>query len=552
MKKANMSQYDHLLSYEPPQASKPHRLTQIIATINDKTTEDDVMNLVQNGMNIAACPIEDVVITKEVSNNFVNVFAKVKKGVDAYNTARCNAMKKKLAPKDQKSFKCIPIYVATALDVKGEFLRTGGFEAEADFAQDTDEIVLCHLPESTPCTNKSINIDYPDLSTLPVGQLVTIFDDQAKVVLKVTNQNGDGTLQARVEQGGKLSATQDGHKVILPGAKVQLTRVIDQVTTLAEVCRQHNIDMIFVPVTDAKTFKQIACMIRADDSPVKIKIIAKLEGQDAVDNVEMIIECADGVMIPRHTLGNAIHAPEQVITYQKIIIAKCMRGGVPSIVAHDMMKGMETPDTGAVGQPTRAELADVFNSVMDGTDCTMFGLKASNTTAIKKTLEVIMEAEEIINFRRLNRELLTQAPVPPKPNHLEDFADTIAIATCTAAMINASNAIVVLTDTGRSIQKIAKFRPQCPIIAISGSESVARQCLLNRGVFSIVFSKEHERCLKVLMKFQFFRRTCVDLPQIRRSSHQNWNRIRQNVCLVRQTARKHRRCFKLEEKGFQN
>ena len=488
-----MSLYENLLTYEPQESTsktKRTRSTQIIATINEMTTEIEAMNLASQGVNIACFPVDE----QSDGEKIKTAFEIVKKGTGDYIQNRCNIIKGKLAPKDQNSFKCTPVHVATALDIKGSYLQTGKFAQPAIFQ---NEVTLTNNEsEKDNCNNLSVFIDFPELSSLPEDQIVVLGEGSEQVWLKVISQENDGTLKASTEKTGKLDA-QESHRVVLRGAKFQLPGIIDKVMQWVDFCKNEKIDMIFVPVSDAKTFLQIVCMINADESGAKLKIIAKLEGQDAVDNVELINTKADGVMFPRQKLSEVIKLEEQLIIHQKNVIAKCLKCGVPSIVANDLLKTMETAE-----EATRAEMADVFNAVLDGADCTMLDQKKVTHEMVNNITQIIVEAEDIINYRRLNRELLSQVAISTK-KVTEDNTETIAIAACTAAMINDSKAIIVLTDNGKTIPKISKFRPECPIIAVADDEAVARQCLLNRGVYAVVHGKIISKIMNFLLSILF-------------------------------------------------
>lgn len=476
MKKANLSSYDHLLMYTPSNSKrKSYRSTQIIAAVQENATKEEIVKMIEAGMNIACFKVE-----KGKSEKSIEPTLKVlKEAVTEYNQTRCKEAEKqakmggKIAPGE-----CLNVHVATALDVIGSSIETGTFGQTCQLNGGIEVNLTSDSAQEANSNDQCIYVNYPDLTSLPPNQSIIINGEIKLEVARVDDQ-GD-FVTCTIIKGGELKAG-EAFEVNIPGIKVDLSGAADDVSKLAAFCKKNEIDMIFTPINNPSAFKKMKCLANSEDSPQVLKVIAKLEGQEAVQNVDKIIENADGVMVSRGRLGRSLQSPEQVIIYQKNIIAKCLKAGVPSIVANDMLKSMQNN-----GEATRAELSDAVNAVLDGADCTMLDENVSTEAAIQTMCNIVMEAEDMINFRRLHRELLTHVSVPPSPITSYDFTDAIAISACTAAMVNAANAIIVLTDSGKSVRKISKYRPECPIVAVARTPAVARQCLLSRGVFSIV------------------------------------------------------------------
>jgi pyruvate kinase len=481
MKKANLSMYDHLLMYTPNSKRKPYRSTQIVAALNPNVTKEEVVKMIEAGMNIASFEVG-----KDKTEKTIEPTLKLlKEAVVEYNEIRCKEAEKqakmggKVIPGE-----CLSVHVATALDIKGSSVETGIFAAACQLT-DGQEVNLTNDAQQEAASNdQCIYVNYPDLTSLLPAQVI-IINGVIKLELARIDDAGD-FVTCTIIKGGELK---DGEafEVSIPGVKVEMSGAADDVSKLAAFCKKNDIDMIFTPINNPSAFKKMKCLANADDSSQVLKVIAKLEGQEAVLNVDKIIEQADGVMVSRGRLGRSLQSPEQVIIYQKNILAKCIKAGIPSIVANDILKSMQGD-----GEATRAEMADIVNAVLDGADCTMLDENVSTESAIETMRNIIMEAEDMVNHRSLFRELLNQVSIPPSPITTYNFTDVIAISACTAAMVNAASAIVVLTETGKSVQMISKYRPECPIIAVTRSPAVARQCLLSRGVFSIVFGGKCE------------------------------------------------------------
>lgn len=470
MKKANLSHFDHVAGYQPSVSKhSPFRSTQIIATITRDMQKEEIVGMIKSGMNIARfTAAEDVKEDKKNIDASLRIF---REAVKDYNEKR-----RKDSEKQQiEGVDCKDVHVAAALDLKGSSLETGRFKSNLKLQND-DTIALTTENNREKVQQDCIFVNIPQLPSLSPGQEIIV---KETIKLRVQKVESDEfvLLQCRVMRAGDIK---EGEKVEvnIPGVQIPDTKGSDAVMAVIDVCKELGIDMLFVPITDPQQFNIIRCAVNGGQYP--LKIIAKLEGEAAVRRVDEIIVKADGIVLSRGRLGRNI-PPEQVIVYQKNIIAKCLKAGIPSIVASDMLKSMETNGSDA----TRAEIADVFNAVLDGSDCTMLDDSVSNCGCIETMRNTIMEAEDMTNYRRYYLDLLTQLSIPPSPISSLDFTNVTAVAACTAAMVNGANAIVVLTSTGKTVRMISKYRPECPIIAVCRSAVVARQCLLFRGVLTL-------------------------------------------------------------------
>lgn len=473
MKKANLSLFDHLLLYTPTSSKKkPTRATQIIGTIRSEMTKEEIVEMVTAGMNVArfdASKVEGKEGLKVIEAS-LKVF---REAVEEYNEKR----RKESLKQGDDAVECQNVHVATALDLKGTFIETGEFKEAAKFEKGGCLSLTNNVESQDASNDQTIYVNHPKLSTIQPGQVVLVGAIKLKV-FKVDSDPVD-VLQCQVEKGGELAAGAK-YEVNFPGTKMVSPGENEDAMSNVNFCKKNDIDMLFAPINDAESFRVFKCAVGSDNNGIGLKVIAKLEGQAAVLNADAIIEKADGVMISRGRLGRNV-SPEQVIVYQKNIFAKCLKAGVPTIVASDVLKSMETEGN----EPTRAEIADVVNSVLDGSDCIMLEEEVSKPECIEVLRNTIMEAEDMINYRRVHVELMTQSAVPPTPISARDFTNVTALAACSSAMINGASAIVVLTEAGKSVRMISKYRPECPIIAVTRNSVVARHCMLYRGVLSI-------------------------------------------------------------------
>ena len=214
----------------------------------------------------------------------------------------------------------------------------------------------------------------------------------------------------------------------------------------------------------------------AGEFPTEVRIIAKIESREGMQNFDEILEAADGVMVARGDLGVEIPA-EEVPLLQKMIIRKCNRSGKPVITATQMLESMiEHP------RPTRAEASDVANAIFDGTDAVML----SGETAVGR-----FPVESVATMSRIARR--TEEALHYKEN-LRFFesvmertvTDAISFATChTAQELNAA-AIITATHSGHTARMVSKYKPRSRIIAVTSSPRVAGFLKLTWGVYPVL------------------------------------------------------------------
>lgn len=208
-----------------------------------------------------------------------------------------------------------------------------------------------------------------------------------------------------------------------------------------------------------------------------IKIIPKIENIEGIVQFDKILAEADGIMIARGDLGMEI-SPEKVFLAQKLMIAKCNSHGKPIITATQMLESMTKNP-----RPTRAEVTDVANAVLDGTDCVMLsGETASGkfpVEAVTIMSKICLEAETCINYKQLYRCIVCAVETPIS---VQEAICRSAVETAEA--IEAS-LILTMTETGYTARLVAKYKPKIPILAISASESTIRCLSVHRGVTCI-------------------------------------------------------------------
>lgn len=241
---------------------------------------------------------------------------------------------------------------------------------------------------------------------------------------------------------------------------------------------ENDLDMIFASFirrgSDVRTIREIL-----GEKGAHIKIISKIENHQGVMNFDEILRESDGIMVARGDLGIEIPAP-QVFMAQKMMIAKCNIAGKPSICATQMLESMIVNN-----RPTRAEVSDVANAVLDGADCVMLSGETAKGAypieAVRMMAETAFLAEQSISYVPLFNEMraLTQVPT--------ETSETVAMAAVSASLEQQAGCILLMSTSGNTARLVSKYRPRCPILVISRDEQTCRSVHLYRGAYPFYY-----------------------------------------------------------------
>ena len=359
--------------------------------------------------------------------------------------------------------------VATILDTKGPEIRIKSFatktvtlEAGEPFTLTTDDIVG---------GQERVSVTYPKLhQELTPGQQVLI--DDGLVAIRVDRIEGCD-IRCTVENGGTLSANKS---INIPGVHIQLPALTEKDVADIRFGVENDFDYIAASFVRRAADVEAVRQVLHDCGGDAVKIIAKIENQEGVDNVDEILAAADGIMVARGDLGVEIPAA-RVPVLQKQMIRKGLQAGKPVITATQMLDSMMRNP-----RPTRAEVSDVANAVFDGTGCVMLSGETAGgkypVESLTAMVGIVTEAEQSIDYwRRFQKQRITPA---------SNINDAITHTCCLTAMDLNATAILAATSSGRTARMICRFRPACPVAALTMHEKVRRQLAICWGVIPLL------------------------------------------------------------------
>lgn len=356
--------------------------------------------------------------------------------------------------------------IAILYDTKGPEFRSGMME--------NDEINLVEgktiriVKESVLGTEERFSVNHPQaIDNLKVGSVVLLENGLMKIEVISVEEDG---VTCRIVNGGIL-----GNKKSLnaPGIKLDIPFISDiDKEDLIYAC-EHEGDYIALSFVSCKEDVLAAREIFKAHGREDLKVISKIESTTGVENLDSIIDVSDGIMVARGDLG--VEVPmQQLPKFQKLMIQRCREKGKFVIVATEMLESMKKS-----ARPTRAEVSDVANAVLDGTDAVML---SGETTVGKFPVEVVRYMAEICRDTEEYYDYDYQFDSEREIN----ITETIANSVVTAASVLDIDLIIASTVSGDTARRISNLKPRCLILAATNSEKVARSLVLNYGVYPVV------------------------------------------------------------------
>lgn len=354
------------------------------------------------------------------------------------------------------------IFVPVLLDIKGPEVRIGKLKEASCVLKQGATLVL--TTEEIDGDAERIAVNYKGLPK-DVSPGNTILIDDGLIELRVQKVT-DTEVHCEVINGGTVKPRKG---VNLPGVRTSLPGVTERDVRHILFGIEQGIDIIAASfVRKAEDIIEIRRLLEENGAP-HIQIISKIENQEGVDNLDAIIQASDGIMVARGDLGVEIPV-EDVPALQQEMIMKCNLAGKPVIVATHMLESMQVNP-----RPTRAEVSDVANAVLQGSDAIMLsGETAAGKypiESVQRMASIAVKAESMVNAKERFR--------GRKSLHATTTTEVISQAAVSSSLDLGAKAILTPTEGGYTPRMVSKYRPQAPIIAITPHEQVlAKLCLL--------------------------------------------------------------------------
>tara|TARA_B110000459_G_C16610971_1_gene496105 strand:+ start:706 stop:2133 length:1428 start_codon:yes stop_codon:yes gene_type:complete len=363
--------------------------------------------------------------------------------------------------------------IAILADLQGPKLRVGLMEDNVKI--NPGDTISFFTGDEFTGNNSRVYMNYTDFpNDVKKGERILV--DDGKLLFEILNTNGVDEVKAKVIQGGILSSKKG---VNLPNTKLSLPALTNKDKKDALFALEQGVDWIALSfVRHAKDLKKLEKLIR-NNSEYKVPIIAKIEKPEGVANIKKIVAYCDGIMVARGDLGVEVPA-EEVPLIQKKLVLIAKKARIPVIIATQMMETMIDSLT-----PTRAEVNDVANSVMDGADAVML---SGETSVGKYPVEVIKKMATIL--KKVEGSSLINVPEEPPTIKTERYI-TKSICYHAANISNEieAKAICTLTNSGYTAFQISAWRPAANILVFTSNKRILSRLSLLWGVHSFYYNR---------------------------------------------------------------
>lgn len=367
----------------------------------------------------------------------------------------------------RQAAKDLGTFVPIMMDIKGPEVRIGRLKEASCQLIAGEEIVLTTEILNGDCHRVSVN--YPELPQV-IQEHDRILIDDGLIELKVIAVEGSTEIRCLIVSGGMLKPRKG---VNLPGIRTTLPGVTERDIAHIAFGVENEIEMIAVSfVRKGDDIRQVRNILE-NSGAGHVQIISKIENEEGIRALDDIIEASDGIMVARGDLGVEVPV-EQVPMMQKEMIDKCNMAGKPVIVATHMLESMQLNP-----RPTRAEVSDVFNAVIQGADVVMLsGESAAGkypVQSVQTMARIAQQAEGAIDYREQFSLRRSQ--------HTANITEVVSQSAVSASLELDAKAILTSTQSGFTARMVSKYRPKAPILAITHNPHVlAKVCLLS-GVF---------------------------------------------------------------------
>ena len=413
------------------------RRTKIVATISDKRCDIDFIKaLFEAGMNVVR--MNSAHLNEEGFATIIN------------------------------NVRAVSPEIGILMDTKGPEIRTTANEGGKNIAIKTGDILHFVGNPDQETTSQCISCSYPNL-VKDLNPGIDLLIDDGEIDLKVIDKTAD-FLVCEAQNDGILGSRKS---VNIPGVRINLPTLTEKDKKNILLAIDYGVDFIAHSFVRSKQ-DVVAIQDILDDNVSPIKIIAKIENQEGVDNIDEILEVAYGVMVARGDLGIEV-AQEKIPAIQRMLIRKCVEAKKPVIVATQMLHSMiEHP------RPTRAEVTDIANAIYYRTDALML---SGETAYGKYPVEAVQTMSKIAEEAEKSKVSVNDIVVPFEGDL--DATAFLAQQAVNASAVLKSAAIVTDSYTGTTARYIAAFRGKNPVYAICYRERTVRQLALSYGVFPI-------------------------------------------------------------------
>ncbi|MFY7991436.1 MAG: pyruvate kinase [Fluviicola sp.] len=362
--------------------------------------------------------------------------------------------------------------VAILMDLQGPKIRT--YEMENNGVMMENDSVVTIVTEKIVGTAEKFGISYAQMPRdVQPGECILL--DDGKLIMEIISTDGVSEIKAKVIHGGILSSKKG---VNLPNTKISLPSLTAKDQEDLEFALDNGVDWIGLSfVRSARDIIELKHLISHRHS--NARVVAKIEKPEAIEDIDEIIKATDALMVARGDLG--VEIPYQnVPLIQKMLISKGHQYAKPIIVATQMMESMITSIT-----PTRAEVNDVANAVLDGADAVML---SGETSVGKFPVEVIKTMANIVREMEKFEGIYHKEQLPEKAQS-RFISDSICFNACRLAQRVEADAIITMSYSGYTAYKIASQRPNAPIFVFTGNKAIITQLNLVWGVRAFYYDK---------------------------------------------------------------